>query len=87
MDLETTREVVNDIRHKIRHIELIHNKPNNDVLQKLKEKVEKYFVNIPLLQGFNERLSEDHWDEINEVVKDYPVLDLMKKEFTLKTFL
>lgn len=49
-------------RQIVKFIESVHNKPNNEVLRLLKSKVGKYFINLPLLQGFNDKLSESHWE-------------------------
>jgi hypothetical protein len=35
--------------------------PPNEVLSFLKTSIKEYYVYLPLLSGFNENLSENHW--------------------------
>jgi hypothetical protein len=36
--------------------------PPNEVLTSLKERVEEYYVYLPLLDGFAGALSDEHWN-------------------------
>ena len=51
-DVEEYRNIIQELEKSL---------PPNEVLTFLKEKVEEYYVNLPLLMGFSSSLSESHW--------------------------
>ena len=36
----------------------------------LKDKVEEYYIYLPLLSGFEDSLSDSHWNEIYETLPE-----------------
>lgn len=61
--------------------------PPNEVLQHLRKAVLEYHVHLPLLLGFSEPLSENHWADIYDILPERFPLDLKKREFSVADFL
>jgi hypothetical protein len=61
--------------------------PPNEVLQHLRKTVHEYYIHLPLLLGFSEPLSENHWADIYDILPERYPLDLKKREFSVADFL